>query len=288
MNQIREYNFGFNCGISPVVPWGDHHRHNEVEITFADKGAFNLELQGQRIEVKPGKLLIFWGGMPHYIDSLEPNQTQYWMCVPVSSFIQWIDNPQLFRDIFTHGLILTDIYRHLNAYSSLFYLWSAELNDTSQRVRKAAQLSICAQIRCTLEDISKTTGNDGTPNFKETYYSTTTVKSTKLYKRACEYIIDNYTDFDLDADTIAGAINAHPKYLLTLFKRKYGMSLNNFILFLRVSEAQKMLMHTNRKVADIAFECGFSTLSSFYAAFRKIVGEKPLHYRPHRYFPSGP
>jgi AraC-like DNA-binding protein len=286
MNQIQEYSFGFNCGITPIIKWGDYHRHNEVEITFVDKGSFSLELQGQKIEVKPGKLLIFWGGMPHYIESLAPGQTQYWMCVPVSSFIQWVDNPQLFRDIFTHGLILTDIYRHLNAYCSLFYLWSAELNDTSRRIREAAQLSICAQIRCTLEDIGRTAIHNNS-SFQDPGYSTASLKSTKLFKRACEYIIDNYTDFELDAEKIADSINTHPKYLISLFKRKYGMSLNDFILFLRVSEAQKMLLHTNRKVADIAFDCGFSTLSSFYSAFRKIVGEKPLHYRPHHYFPIG-
>ncbi len=282
MDLIREYTFGFNCGKATLdKPWDHYHRHNEIEINFVDQGSYFLEIQGHRVQVDPGKLLIFWGGIPHFIHTDSVEQTHYWLCVPVASFFQWVNNPKLFPKIFSGGLILSDFDRYLKAFSYLFQFWGEDLANNSKSIRDSAQLAICAQIRCTLEEIGQRY-RKGLLSREIESQSKQPGMGNKLIQQICEYIVENYLDENLDVSIIAEYVGAHPKYIISLFKKKFGMSINEFMLFLRVSEAQKMIIHTDRKITDIALDCGFSTLSSFYAAFQKLVGTKPLNLRPNK------
>ncbi|MBW8311215.1 MAG: helix-turn-helix domain-containing protein [Rhizobium sp.] len=51
----------------------------------------------------------------------------------------------------------------------------------------------------------------------------------------------------------------------------------------RCERAKRLLAgRPEATVADIQFECGFSSKSSFYAAFRKCTGMTPVEYRRRR------
>ncbi|WP_052702953.1 helix-turn-helix transcriptional regulator [Paenibacillus beijingensis] len=95
---------------------------------------------------------------------------------------------------------------------------------------------------------------------------------------AMEFINEHYNE-DLHLDRIAGYLGVNPSYLSRVFKQNSGFSLVEFITFKRVWRAKEMLLYTNRKVTDIAYEIGYNNVTHFQWTFKKMFGVSPSQYR---------
>jgi transcriptional regulator GlxA family with amidase domain len=73
---------------------------------------------------------------------------------------------------------------------------------------------------------------------------------------------------------IADTVGLNPRYLMKLFRTHTGMSVWEYVSRLRVCHAQRLLITTNEKITDIAFQSGFGSTAPFYATFRKLGGGK--------------
>jgi transcriptional regulator GlxA family with amidase domain len=68
--------------------------------------------------------------------------------------------------------------------------------------------------------------------------------------------------------------------MMRLFKSHSAMSVWEYVVRLRVSHAQGLLITTNHKITDIAIESGFGSVAPFYAAYEKFGGGKtPTAFR---------
>lgn len=80
-------------------------------------------------------------------------------------------------------------------------------------------------------------------------------------------------------DEVASEVHMSRYYLCRRFKKATGMTLTEYINERRVEMARNMLANTSLRVADIAFEVGFQSLSQFNRCFRKITGITPTKFR---------
>ena len=64
-----------------------------------------------------------------------------------------------------------------------------------------------------------------------------------------------------------------------VFSRRFamcmGVTFKRYIMQRKIKHALYLLENTNRKIVDIAFECGFDSVSGFYDTFKKITGTVP-------------
>lgn len=70
-----------------------------------------------------------------------------------------------------------------------------------------------------------------------------------------------------------------------LFKETTGQSVFQYVLRLRVKEAQRLLERTGMSCTEIAYETGFTDQSYFIKQFRRLMGITPARYR--RLYHSG-
>ena len=67
------------------------------------------------------------------------------------------------------------------------------------------------------------------------------------------------------------------------FSRRFsavnGISFKEYLVERKIERAIFLLQTTNRKMIDIAQDCGFDSISGFYSAFRKITGTTPKKAR---------
>jgi len=76
--------------------------------------------------------------------------------------------------------------------------------------------------------------------------------------------------------------SGYPEYLVSMvINRRLGGSFWDYVNRLRVEAARARLADTadTRTILDIAYACGFTSKSTFNAAFKKQVGETPSAYR---------
>lgn len=67
------------------------------------------------------------------------------------------------------------------------------------------------------------------------------------------------------------------------FKEYTGSSFIEYLTRLRISSALKKLGYTDMPIIEIAYSCGYNSLSRFYTAFRSLQGCSPVEYRKRRY-----
>lgn len=67
--------------------------------------------------------------------------------------------------------------------------------------------------------------------------------------------------------------------MVEIFKEQYGVTLNEYVNELRLTESKRLLSETNDEVIDIAYSIGFSSLSAFYRFFKGATGKTPARFR---------
>ena len=78
---------------------------------------------------------------------------------------------------------------------------------------------------------------------------------------------------------LAKLVNLSPSRLRHLFKGEIGMTPNQFIKEVRLSEAERLLRTTFLRVKEIMNRVGFLDESHFGHEFKKTYGESPSKYR---------
>lgn len=106
----------------------------------------------------------------------------------------------------------------------------------------------------------------------------TDYKSTKLITEACLYISQNCTK-PITLDDISHHIGVSKSHFSHLFKKYTNMTFIDFLTTERVKRTEFLISNPKAHIIDIAFDSGFSSLSSFNRAFKKIKGISPKEFR---------
>jgi AraC family transcriptional regulator len=80
---------------------------------------------------------------------------------------------------------------------------------------------------------------------------------------------------------IAQAAGRHEIHLAREFRRHFGLSIGGYVRQLRTQEAMRLLMWSQRDIAEIALACGFSSHSHLCREFKARFGSTPSMYREH-------
>jgi AraC-like DNA-binding protein len=80
-------------------------------------------------------------------------------------------------------------------------------------------------------------------------------------------------------DAAARACNMSRRSFTASFKKHVGTTWLDHIHRLRTLHAIALLRSTDRKIASVAFQCGFDDLTTFYRVFHKITGKRPRDLR---------
>lgn len=118
-------------------------------------------------------------------------------------------------------------------------------------------------------------------------YQTTPVsdqQSDELFTRVLHLMNEEegYKDSTLTLKSLSNKLKVSTQVLSMVINQKSQQNFNSFVNNFRISEATRLLgeeRYNNHTIASIAFDVGFSSLSSFNTAFKKQTGKTPQSYR---------
>lgn len=84
---------------------------------------------------------------------------------------------------------------------------------------------------------------------------------------------------EIDRTTVARAAHLSAGAFSRFFKLRTGKTLPEYVNELRVGRACRLLAEEDRKVTDVALDCGFRNLPNFNRRFREITRQTPREYR---------
>lgn len=115
---------------------------------------------------------------------------------------------------------------------------------------------------------------------------TTTSRTKKTYKEDFRNILrpriavwvkaKAYTHEQFTLEELASRLYTNKTYLSTFIKDEYDMNFSGWVASLRIDEAKRIMMkEPEKKLQEVAFECGFSSLAYFSSVFSKSEGISP-------------
>jgi len=93
-----------------------------------------------------------------------------------------------------------------------------------------------------------------------------------------KYVKEHYME-DITLLSISKLANLTPPSFCRLFKLRTKKHFVEYLSEVRISNACKYLMETDMSISEVAYECGYKTVSNFNKLFKKITGVTPQGYK---------
>lgn len=104
-------------------------------------------------------------------------------------------------------------------------------------------------------------------------------KNALFLQHITKYVAEHYQDSQLSPTQIAEQFDVSANYLPRKFQLLSGVSLNSYILQVRMEQAAALLLNQNLPIAEIANLVGIENESYFYKLFKKYYGCTPKEYK---------
>lgn len=269
---VSTYSFRSKVDILPyiVVPW---HYHPEFELIYIEKSQ-GILIVGDCIDKFTDGDMIFLGpNIPHVMK----NEETYYQKNPHLSVIA--------RVIHFRKEILGDSLINLPEFHKLKYF----LNNTSRGLRiygktklkliddleklheskGSTRLILLLQILNTLSQSDEVTPI-ATEAFVESFKHSSNQKLYQIY----EYVSKNFQQ-KIDLESAAKVANLSKTAFCRFVKNKTNKTFSEFLNEMRINYAKKLIVEGKLSMAQIAYECGFSSPSYFNKQFKNYTGQTP-------------
>lgn len=100
--------------------------------------------------------------------------------------------------------------------------------------------------------------------------------------------IQDHLGREITLAQLADLLGLSTGYLTQLFKNTFGITPYQYVLRLRIANAERLLKAARLSIAEVALASGFSSQSHFTTTFSRLTGTTPQHVRRGRCYPTLP
>lgn len=93
-----------------------------------------------------------------------------------------------------------------------------------------------------------------------------------------DYVLEHFTE-DIKATHMASLCNMSSSYFSRTFNNHMRMSFNEYVNYVRIMEAEKLLVSTTMNITELSNAVGFSTTSYFIKLFKAYKKISPKQFR---------
>lgn len=110
------------------------------------------------------------------------------------------------------------------------------------------------------------------------YIANKKIQDSKPIRLAKQFINENYNK-DINLESVSNQIGFNPAYFSALFKKETNENFMEYVMKIRIQNAKFLLIQTDKDVAEIADDVGYTDLKYFSKLFRKKTGLSPSEFR---------
>ncbi len=100
-------------------------------------------------------------------------------------------------------------------------------------------------------------------------------------RRLREIIIERLDDNNLSVTALCEAIGMARTPLHNKLKALIGMSTTEYVRYVRLTEAKRLLNKPELNVSEVSYQCGFQSPGYFTKRFKELYGVSPTQFREH-------
>lgn len=160
----------------------------------------------------------------------------------------------------------------LSAYDNFQFAQNAIKLNVSDYILKPAKPS---ELKSSIEKAIDSLKNN---NNKILDDKLNPIDDENIIQEAIYYINKNFNK-NINLESVASHIHLTPQYFSRYFKSNTGMNFIDYISKVRIKEAKKLLVSTNKSISSISLNIGYIDPSYFSKVFIKYEGVSPHKYR---------
>lgn len=104
-------------------------------------------------------------------------------------------------------------------------------------------------------------------------------KTNRMVDEMMQIIHDRYRDPGFGLTALASHFKWSEPLMSVFFKERAGENFSDYVEKLRMEHACELLHRTDKSIAEIALETGYSSDKTFRRAFKRVTGVQPTTYR---------
>ncbi|WP_124058342.1 helix-turn-helix domain-containing protein [Vaginisenegalia massiliensis] len=251
--KLKDIKTEFISATEPIT----FHSDEELIVLYIHKGAANFVSQGKEGELKKRDLLII---NPHHSITIHPIRKLEWIRIDLTGimFTSSLDinsRHQVF--------VISDQNQSLKRYLDLALIESANRFRGSDLILKKLLECIMVHVlrhnQLSIKDASSQ------------------VKHNEI-EIIQSYIREHFAE-KITLEQLSDLVNINKYYLIRLFKQQTGLSPIDYLIHVRLEEAEKLLTQSSVTISSISDIVGFHSPSHFSKTFKESNHCTPSAYR---------
>ncbi len=246
------------------------HYHPEYELTYIISGNGRRLVGDCYEDFAAGDLVLLGPNLPHTWVS---EKTKGNTCEAI--VIQ-------FGELFTNTLLQ---FPEMEKMEKLFALASRGISilpaDKTQLLQSIIQLpnqssqnALIQLIHILIQVISCTHRLLSSNHYKQTIGAGSQLRINKVF----QYVQKHFKN-DLRLSDVAAKLHLSETAFCKFFKRSSGRTFSDYVNEIRIAHACRLLIETDKQVAQVAYESGFESLTYFNRIFLKKKNIRPSEWR---------
>lgn len=265
--------------VSHIYEQPVHSHYEDLEIIVILKGSVKALVGYRTLLLKEGEVLIFNDREIHGIYETEEENIILTVHINVKYFKKYNEGAYrsfwLMAATYLNGLRYDKPIEELREH--LFNMTKAQFTQTvSDERMESLGRELLTKL---LDDFQYFYYNaSGGGYFINRYEEKKHQGQAARMRTLMYYLWDNY-DQKITLQEYASETFINMYYLSHIIKEFTGLSFQELLSFTRVEESEAFLLETDKKISEIAFECGFSATRYYVKHFKKWFKVSPEDYR---------
>lgn len=226
--------------------------HKNIEILYFVEGNGRVICDMEENDVKAGDIFVVNSNSVH---SVKTDDVVKYYCLIVDKKFCDINGIECSKRYFAKKINDNNIRQK---YETLVESFKYRTNFYKTKIR----ISVLDLLVALAEEFSEENKNRDSD------------KQMEIIKHVIEYISDNYSS-EITIDTLSQFAGYSRAHLSRQFKKATGLSIVEYINYIRCTNAHTMLIGENKTVSEVALECGFSNMSYFSKIYKRVIGNLP-------------
>lgn len=247
------------------------HWHNVLEINYIEKGSGSYLINGSRYEFQQGDIILIDSNDLHRAFEAEELVMRIIMFDPAYLALEQRYDAELlvpFRDM---GQRFDNVLNRDHPMRARLGEMIAEMAAEFERKEPHFEVVVRARLIQFLAFVNRYFAKNGV--------------SGEQHTRGMETIrgVLHHMESDMahpwTLGELAEAAHLSPSRFSALFVQVVGTSPMDYLIQLRLSQAAHLLESSDKKIIEVAAECGFRNLSNFNRLFKLHIGKLPSELR---------
>lgn len=247
---------------------GHWHFHPEYELTYIKQGTGIRYVGNHVTDFQSGDLVLLGSHLPHCWRNLDEYKG-----VAQSMVIQWV--PSLLGEVPE----LRAIYKMMAMAGRGIKFNTKDNQEIGIQMQQLIKLSPLNQYIGFVTLLAKLSQERNIQLLAGASYAYDLSDGTEDRLNKIQNYVKDHFRRKIKLSDLSPIVGMTDQTFSRFFSRTMQKPFFEFLNEYRVNIASRLLLETDKQVAEIGFQCGYESLAFFYKQFKKFKGYSPLGFR---------